>query len=121
MRNLVSYDDIAPVSQSNIEQASPARQSSHHPSKKRKWNNQHSANNKRAPQHWDDPSISAAPLVYEQAPALPLHATIPDASAWKEESRELTHEDIWDDSALIEAWNAAEEEYEVRSSYSIWI
>ncbi|PFH50707.1 hypothetical protein AMATHDRAFT_3676 [Amanita thiersii Skay4041] len=27
-------------------------------------------------------------------------------------SRELTHEEIWDDSALIKAWNAATEEYE---------
>lgn len=31
-----------------------------------------------------------------------------------EESRELTHEEIWDDSALIEAWNAAAEEYKVK-------
>ena len=30
-----------------------------------------------------------------------------------EESRELTYEEIWDDSALIDAWNAATEEYEV--------
>ncbi|KAF5382797.1 hypothetical protein D9757_007280 [Collybiopsis confluens] len=29
-----------------------------------------------------------------------------------EESRELTHEEVWDDSALIEAWNAATEEYQ---------
>jgi hypothetical protein len=29
-----------------------------------------------------------------------------------EKSRELTHDEIWDDSALIEAWNAAAEEYE---------
>jgi hypothetical protein len=29
-----------------------------------------------------------------------------------EGSRELTHEEIWDDSALINAWNAATEEYE---------
>ena len=29
-----------------------------------------------------------------------------------EKSRELTHGEIWDDSALIEAWNAATEEYE---------
>ncbi|KZT24693.1 hypothetical protein NEOLEDRAFT_1134746 [Neolentinus lepideus HHB14362 ss-1] len=29
-----------------------------------------------------------------------------------EQSRELTHEEIWDDSALIDAWNAASEEYE---------
>jgi len=28
------------------------------------------------------------------------------------QSRELTHEEIWDDSALVEAWNAAMEEYE---------
>lgn len=31
-----------------------------------------------------------------------------------EESRELTHDEIWDDSALIEAWNAAAEEYKVK-------
>lgn len=30
-----------------------------------------------------------------------------------EGSRELTYEEIWDDSALIDAWNAATEEYEV--------
>lgn len=30
-----------------------------------------------------------------------------------EESRELTHSEIWDDSALIDAWNAAAEEYKV--------
>jgi hypothetical protein len=29
-----------------------------------------------------------------------------------EEGRELTHSEIWDDSALIDAWNAAMEEYE---------
>ena len=30
----------------------------------------------------------------------------------EEESRELTHEEIWDDSALVDAWEAATEEYE---------
>ena len=29
------------------------------------------------------------------------------------ENRELTHEEIWDDSSLIQAWDAAMEEYEV--------
>lgn len=29
-----------------------------------------------------------------------------------EESRELTHDEIWDDSALIDAWNSAAAEYE---------
>ncbi|KAG1825436.1 uncharacterized protein BJ212DRAFT_1314004 [Suillus subaureus] len=31
----------------------------------------------------------------------------------REESRELTHEEIWNDSALIDAWNSATAEYEV--------
>lgn len=31
----------------------------------------------------------------------------------REESRQLTHVEIWDDTALIEAWNAAAEEFEV--------
>lgn len=33
----------------------------------------------------------------------------------EEESRELVHEEIWDDSALIDAWNSATAEYEVCS------
>jgi hypothetical protein len=37
-----------------------------------------------------------------------------DDGEYEEESRELTHEEIWDDSALIAAWDAANEEYEVR-------
>jgi hypothetical protein len=36
----------------------------------------------------------------------------------EEESRQLTHQEIWDDSALINAWNSAEAEYEVRSAPS---
>ncbi len=32
----------------------------------------------------------------------------------EEESRELSHDEIWDDSALIDAWNSAAAEYEVR-------
>ena len=31
----------------------------------------------------------------------------------EEESRALTHEEIWDDAALIDAWNSAEAEYKV--------
>ena len=37
-----------------------------------------------------------------------------DFEGEEDESRELTHEEIWDDSALIDAWDAANEEYEVR-------
>ena len=31
----------------------------------------------------------------------------------EEESRALTHQEIWDDKALVDAWNSAEAEYEV--------
>ena len=37
----------------------------------------------------------------------------------EEESRPLTHEEIWDDSALVDAWNSAEAEYEVSSPSSL--
>jgi hypothetical protein len=33
-----------------------------------------------------------------------------------QEGLELSHEEVWDDSALVDAWNAAQEEYEVRRS-----
>ena len=36
-----------------------------------------------------------------------------DMGEEEEESRALTHEEIWDDAALIDAWNSAEAEYEV--------
>ncbi len=35
----------------------------------------------------------------------------------KPQNRELTRAEIWDDTALIDAWNAANEEYEVCVSY----
>lgn len=37
-----------------------------------------------------------------------------DGEVEEGESRELTHQEIWDDSALIDAWNSATAEYEVR-------
>ncbi|KAG8220224.1 hypothetical protein J3R82DRAFT_1261 [Butyriboletus roseoflavus] len=39
----------------------------------------------------------------------------------EEESRALTHEEIWDDAALIDAWNSAEAEYEAYHGASkVW-
>ena len=39
----------------------------------------------------------------------------------EEGSRELTHEEIWDDSALINAWEAATKEYEsYHGSKKVW-
>jgi hypothetical protein len=81
-RPVISYDDIT-LPYSQV----PARPN---PPKKRKRNN----HKKPAPAppvpHWDDPTLADE----------------------DEDSRELTHDEIWDDSALIEAWNAAMEEYE---------
>ncbi len=89
-RPVVSYDDITlPYN--------PPQKPQQPPSKKRKRNAP-----KKAPQHWDDPRAAAAATVEGN------EDDIDD-----EESRELTHEEIWDDSALVQAWDAAMEEYEV--------
>jgi len=32
---------------------------------------------------------------------------------FEDESRELSHGEIWDDSSLVEAWEAAQQEYEM--------
>jgi len=66
-----------------------------------------------------DGHISKKNKKYSQASNMHLSSsTSPKVSrsqrSWAEleQSRELTHEEIWDDSALVEAWNAATEEYE---------
>ncbi|KAG9103956.1 hypothetical protein FRC06_006741 [Ceratobasidium sp. 370] len=51
-------------------------------------------------QHWDEP---ANPLPAPAKKSKPKRYTI---------NHELTQEEVWDDSALIEAWDAAVEEYE---------
>lgn len=83
-RPLVSYDDIT-----------PSYQSTRPPPKKRKWNKQ-----KTRPR--DEPRPIAT------SSSNPDNENIKDET----ESRELTFGEIWDDSALIDAWNAATEEYE---------
>jgi hypothetical protein len=49
---------------------------------------------------------------YEDDPGPSAFVKLEDENARDDESRELTYEEIWDDSALIDAWNAATEEYE---------
>lgn len=36
----------------------------------------------------------------------------------KKSSRPLTHEEIWDDSALVRSWDEAVEEYKVRAPHN---
>jgi hypothetical protein len=87
MRQLVSYADISPPV-TNASSAGTVTGSNGHISKKSKLRN--------------DTNVTTS-----EDEARPMRSGVEF-----EESRELTHEEIWDDSALIEAWNAATEEYE---------
>jgi len=113
MRPLVSYDDISwpatttKVSPAKIEQPpSKKRKKSHH--KPPKHQSHHV-------QHWDDPASPEETMSYgDDGITGDINTVGVDAIdvEEEEESRELTYEEIWDDSALIDAWNAATEEYE---------
>lgn len=79
-------------------------------------------------QHWDDPGTEAQGISYDDEGANAgyedgevvetgeVNMDLEDSSEEdsEDESRFLTHEEIWDDSALVAAWDAANEEYEVR-------
>jgi hypothetical protein len=105
-RQLVQYGDLEQSQQTRG--ASSSAVASHSgqspPSKKRKRSNQ-KTKRPRKTAHWDDPGDSQ--MNYEDTSA---HGE--DGEVEEEESRELTHEEIWDDSALIDAWNSATAEYE---------
>ncbi|KAJ7151738.1 hypothetical protein C8R46DRAFT_1122965 [Mycena filopes] len=97
-RPVISYDDITLPYSPEPPRAGPAKSPSNSgQSKKRKWSNQKSnqshgnKNNNRAPN-------GRAPEAVDEGE---------DA-----DSRYLTSEEVWDDSALIDAWDAATEEYE---------
>lgn len=138
-RALVSYDDIASPDTSALAQGlttppgASGSESTDLPSKKRKRNNayahshgQHSHGQRRAPTHWDDPEGQETTETHPTAPVSVVAtketngvATGPAAESTyqteeEEEGRMLTQEEMWDDSALVDAWKAAEEEYEVR-------
>ncbi|KAJ3751191.1 hypothetical protein DFH05DRAFT_1539437 [Lentinula detonsa] len=103
MRPVVSYDDITLPYESPstvVQEASKVTSNKTSSSKKRKRKSRHSA--------------AAASGNQGKPGQNRLNGTEDDEDAdylEVEESRELAHEEIWDDSALIEAWNAATEEY----------
>ncbi|KAG1809954.1 uncharacterized protein HD556DRAFT_1452690 [Suillus plorans] len=107
-RQLVQYGDLEQSQQTNgasssaVASESRSRQSP--PSKKRKRSNQ-KAKRPRKTAHWDEPGDNQ--MNYDDASA---HGE--DGEVEEGESRELTHQEIWDDSALIDAWNSATAEYE---------
>ncbi|KAF8503942.1 hypothetical protein BU17DRAFT_58419 [Hysterangium stoloniferum] len=106
MRSLVSYDDIA--SQIPSEKSSSTQMPyGSPPKKKRKHNNRQGQRGNHRDSYRGEQ--------YE-AGEYEFHATTKSKRrnyGIKEESRQLTYEEIWDDSVLIQAWDAAVEEYEV--------
>ena len=125
----MSYDDITLPYDPPDERQPQASSSSHNthyhnppPSKKRKKNNQkakqHRSASNSTSQHAEflksTGASSKQPPEEEQwdADANEGEHGYDEEGGEVEESRELTHEEIWDDSALVNAWEAATEEYE---------
>jgi len=107
-RAIISYDDIAPSQPPEISS------SSDQPPAKRRKKSKNASGGGRNTQHWDDPSPSVSHShSYAQSHKAPSATAGRPRVGPREETRDLTHEEIWDDSALIDAWNAANEEYEV--------
>ncbi|KAF7986142.1 hypothetical protein HWV62_38506 [Athelia sp. TMB] len=112
MRPIVKYDDISGPAPPPA-QSLPTNFGQQPPYKKRKRTNQKPPNHQQM-QHWDDPGNPDQYMPYAEDAAASRSsapARVEEAEE-DEESRELTHDEIWDDSALIDAWNAASEEYE---------
>jgi hypothetical protein len=105
-RQLVQYGDLEQSQQTdgaNTSAAAAVHSPQPPPSKKRKRSNQKTQRSRKTV-HWDD----TGEMNYDDA-----NAEAEDGEIGEEESRELTHQEIWDDSALIDAWNSATAEYEV--------
>ncbi|KAI1784714.1 hypothetical protein LXA43DRAFT_1041324 [Ganoderma leucocontextum] len=124
MRPIISYDDIT-IPQLAEPPVPPERQTNptavQPPAKKRKTGPNHrqggsgSGRAGQPMQHWDDPGNQGMSMSYDDAPKqVETKAVAAEEEYYEEEeeSRELTREEIWDDSALIDAWNSAAAEYE---------
>jgi hypothetical protein len=100
MRQLISYDDIAGCPEAEQTQVvAPQDPSASLYSKYQKRKPKKTAHHRM-----HAPTVAVETMDYEDENL---------SEEMDEGSQELAHDDIWDDSALIEAWNAATEEYEV--------
>jgi len=101
MRSVVSYHDLEQTTTTAVPSPPPAKKRKRQQNKRKSLGPQKFA-------HWDEPvenrDVSLAN--YD-------HAGTPEDEEVDVGSRELTYEEIWDDSALIEAWDAAMDEYKV--------
>ena len=102
-RPLVSYADITLPYDTN--HSSPPSNISKPPTKKRKWNKPKTRGGNTS--HSTNGFTTTSENTSSQS-----QAETQEGAHGMEESRELTYDEIWDDSALIDAWNAATEEYE---------
>ncbi|KAI0344276.1 hypothetical protein BDW22DRAFT_1355625 [Trametopsis cervina] len=110
MRPVVSYDDIA-APEENAPPQPPIPSANQPPTKKRRTSQPKGSQRRTSQhvQHWDDPGNNTDVMNYGEDASGDANGLHP---AEEDESRELTHEEIWDDSALIDAWNSATAEYE---------
>lgn len=101
MRSVVSYDDLEQVTTAPAPAPPPAK-------KRKRQQNKRKSSGLQKFAHWDDPveNLDASFANYN-------YTGDREGESAGVESRELTHEEIWDDSALIEAWDAAMDEYKV--------
>ena len=95
---MVSYDDITLPYDSSADCGRPP------PAKKRKKSNQKARQVDKSPT-----TAKVTALKNRETSAIEGEMAEYD----DEESRELTREEIWDDSALVDAWEAAQQEYEM--------
>ncbi|RDB29369.1 hypothetical protein Hypma_014988 [Hypsizygus marmoreus] len=113
-RQMVSYDDITlpytaeTTSQPHTHSPKPP------PAKKRKWANKPKGRYRESAHYTNGTSYTNNGASHFTNGAGPSSMQVDEDDNVEDgdESRELTHDEIWDDSALIDAWNAATEEYE---------
>lgn len=106
MRTVVSYDDITLPYQDG---PSTSPSTNPPPSKKRKWSNQKSKQPSQPRRREFKVSTNDNNHGHNTSPSVKNGE---EGGKQDDDSRELTYDEIWDDSALINAWNAATEEYE---------
>ncbi|KAH9949443.1 hypothetical protein B0H21DRAFT_113160 [Amylocystis lapponica] len=115
MRPLVSYDDITAPQQPPPVPLGPQLPTGNGPPSKKRKTNQRYANGNGRPQpiqHWDDPGAQAPQMNYDDnVPSGSMMDNGLEEGEEEEESRELTQDEIWDDSALVDAWDSAMAEY----------
>ena len=114
MRPVVSYDDIATREDSAPAQLGPPPPSANQPPAKKRKIHQKAPQHR---QHWDDPGSGTQVMNYQETTVYGASAAQDGENGAddeeEDESRDLTQDEIWDDSALIDAWNSANAEYEV--------